>query len=148
MILRYDLLEQILAGFDLLRGRRRRWINNCRPDHLSRWIDYRKFAARPERRIPAKYHFSGNRRLHKELVQILAEHFDGPVLCLFRKLIPYFTLDRRRDQPVITVLHRLFQHRSCIRIVLMYDLLLQIAQDILFRSFHFHRQELFFLPAV
>ena len=148
MIFRYDLLEQILAGFDLLWRRRRGRINDRGPDHFSRRVHYRQLASRAECRVPAEHDFSGNWRLHKKLVQVLAEHFDRTVLGLLRQLVPDLALNRRSDQTVITVLHCLLKHRRRIGIVLMYRLFLQISQDIIFRSLYFHGQEFFLLSTV
>ena len=148
MIFRNDLLQQVFTGLDLLRRRRRGRIDDRRPEHLAGRIHHSQLTAGSEGRIPAQHHPSCDGRLHEELVQVLSEYFDGAVLRFLRQFAADLTLNGRSDQPTVAVLHRFLQDRSCVRIILMDRLLLQIAQDIFLGRFHLHRQELLLLTPV
>ena len=110
-------LSRSLLALNLLGAGRRSRIDYRSAQDFSRRIHHGQLAACTEGRIPAKYHFSRDRRLHEELVQVLAEYFDRPVLRLFRQLAPDLTLDSRRDQTMIAVRRRLLQDRCGIGII-------------------------------
>ena len=64
--------------------------------------------------------------LHQKLMEVLAEYADGALLCLLRQFIPYFTLDGRRDQTVITVCNCLIEIACTI--------MLHISDNLLYKT--------------
>ena len=97
------LLRRIIVFLSLCR------VDNDGIKHFSGLIDNCQLASVCKSRIPAKYNLSGDWRLHQKLMEVLAEYADGALLCLLRQFIPYFTLDGRRDQTVITVCNCLIE---------------------------------------
>ena len=91
---------------------------------------------------------SRNGRLHQKLVKILPEHFDGSVLRLLGQLAADLPLDRRGDQPVIAVLHGIFQNRCGIGIIPGDCLPLKVTDDLIIRRLHLYSEKFLLLSAV
>ena len=101
-----------------------------------------------ERRVPSKYDFACDWRLHQKLFQILAEYMDRAVFCLISKVTADFSLDSRSDQTFVTVFYNCFQNRSCIRVVFFDHSLIQITKDVFLRCIYFNSDKFLFLTTV
>lgn len=74
--------------------------------HLAVLIDNRQLAARAEAGIDAQRHLAANRRLHEQLMQVIAKDADRALVGFIRQLIADFALQRRLDQPRPRVIRR------------------------------------------
>lgn len=87
--------------FFILRGR---GINHRLVEHLTRAVHNADFTARTECGIPAHGHFVFHGRLHEKRLEIDFEHFNRLLAGVVKEPGADFTLDGRRDQPVVPVL--------------------------------------------
>ena len=145
-VLLNQLLQFCLGFLHLVLWCRR--IDHLGIQHLSCGIYHCQLAACTEGRVPAEYHLPGNWRLHEKLLQVLTEHTDSSVLCLFRELTSDLTFNGRRDQSVIGIPDYLQKNRCCIFIVRRNNLLSQILQNSFFRSNYLHHKEFFVFTSV
>ena len=144
-----QLLKRLLRLTDLALVGRRGRIDDRRIQHLAGRINDSQLASGTECRVPSKHVAACDRRLHQQLLQVLAKHSDCAILGLLGKIISDLTLDGRLDQPVITVLYRLLQNTFRVRIRIFTDnTALQVTQDLLFGRQHLNRQDLLLLPPV
>ena len=138
----------ILGSTDLFLSSRSCGINNCCIQNFTCCIYNCQLTACTERRVPSKYDFACDWRLHQKLFQILAEYMDRAVFCLISKITADFSLDSRSDQTFVTVFYNCFQNRSCIRVVFFDHSLIQITKDVFLRCIYFNSDKFLFLTTV
>ena len=128
-----------------------RWIgriNNYGIQYLSGRINYCQLTPCTECRVPSEYKMSCDRRLHKELCQVLPKYPDSTVLCLFCQIRTDFTLNGGSYQTVVCICNHSLKQVICILIVFLYSMKLKILQDFLNRRLYLYCQELFILSTV
>ena len=85
-------------------------IAHARLQNPARLIHNRQLAARAETRIDAQRHLTADRRLHQQLMQVVAEDADRALVRLVRQFASDFAFKRRADEPAPRVLRRRAHH--------------------------------------
>ena len=91
---------------------------------------------------------SGDWRLHQKLFQVLTKYMDCTVFCLIREVAADFSFDCRSDKTLVAILYYSFQDWCCIWVVFYNDSLVQVTENIFFRSIYLYSDKFLLFSAV